>query len=203
MNAALDEFAQNGFEKASTNQIVKNARIGKGMLFYYFQNKEELFNYLINYSFDLANTKLIEQVDRKESDFIERLKQIAHAKTEFHLTHPNVLIFLGNLFLNDNTGISDSFKNRYEQMMNSRISLLYDGIDKTLFRKDIDTEKAFKLIQWSIDGYQNELIAKLKNHNLTTINFDTYWEEFYELLDILKMLYYQNKEGQNERSANQ
>lgn len=196
INAALQEFAENGFEKASTNRIVKTAKIGKGMLFYYFQNKEELFYYLIKYSLNLANTKLLEQVDKKEPDFIERLKQIAQSKTEFHLNHPNVLNFLGNLFLTDTLEIPVHFKKRYQEMLNSRISLLYEGIDTNLFRKDIDKEKALKLIKWSIDGYQNELIAHLKNQNLTMINYDTYWEEFYELLDILKTLYYKKEEEQ-------
>lgn len=160
------------------------------MLFYYFQNKEELFNYLLNYSLDLVHHQLQQQVDSKEPDFIERLKQIAQRKTAFHLKHPNILSFLGNIFLRDISEIPESFKVRYEEMMKNQHSLLYNGIDKTLFRNDIDTEKAFKLIQWSIEGYQNELIAQLKNQNLTHINYNPYFEEFYELLDILKTLYY-------------
>ena len=190
LNAALNEFAENGFEKASTNRIVKNAKIGKGMLFYYFQNKEELFSYLIHYSLDLTHNQLIQMFDKKEPDFIERLKQIAQIKIEFHVKHPAVLNFLGNLFLKDAAEMPENLKKRYEELVAIQPTLLYDGIDKTLFRNDIDTEKAFKLIQWSIDGYQNELIARLKTQNLTHINYDVYWEEFYDLLDILKTLYY-------------
>ena len=160
------------------------------MLFYYFQNKEELFNYLMGYSLDLADAQILLHVDRKESDFIERIKQIAQSKTEFHLKHPHVLSFLGNVFLKGAVEIPVSFRKRYEEMMKMQPSLMYEGIDKTLFRDDIDTEKAFKLIQWSIDGYQSELVARLKNQNLTQVNYNFYWEEFYELLDILKTLYY-------------
>ncbi len=191
LNAALNEFAENGFDKASTNRIVKNAQIGKGMLFYYFQNKEELFYYLINYSLDLASTQLIQLLNSKEPDFIERLKHIAQIKIEFHLKHPSVLSFLGNLFLKDASDIPANLRNRYQEMMAIQPSLLYEGLDTTLFRNDINTEKAFKLIQWSIEGYQNELIAQLKNQNLAQLDYDLYWEEFYELLDILKTLYYQ------------
>ena len=39
LDAALMEFAEHGYEKASTNRIVKEAGIGKGMLFYYFKSK--------------------------------------------------------------------------------------------------------------------------------------------------------------------
>ncbi|WP_442961067.1 helix-turn-helix domain-containing protein [Pseudogracilibacillus sp. SO30301A] len=33
MNAAIMEFVQSGFERASTNEIVKRANISKGSLF--------------------------------------------------------------------------------------------------------------------------------------------------------------------------
>ena len=40
INGALEEFTKNGFEKASTNVIVKNAGISKGALFKYFQIRD-------------------------------------------------------------------------------------------------------------------------------------------------------------------
>ncbi len=39
INASLAEFARNGYERASTNEIVKEAGISKGSLFVYFNNK--------------------------------------------------------------------------------------------------------------------------------------------------------------------
>ena len=36
------EFAQSGFEKASTNEIVKRSNISKGSLFNYFNSKKDL-----------------------------------------------------------------------------------------------------------------------------------------------------------------
>lgn len=74
--------------------------------------------------------------------------------------------------------------------------MIYEGVDLSLFRDDVDVEKAFKLIRWSIEGYQNELLHKLKGRNMTQIDFDPYWAEFYEYLDILKKSFY--KEGERE-----
>ncbi|MER2064628.1 MAG: helix-turn-helix domain-containing protein, partial [Alkalibacterium sp.] len=48
LNAAFQEFSDKGYQQASTNRIAKQAGIGKGTLFYYFGNKEKLFQYLIN-----------------------------------------------------------------------------------------------------------------------------------------------------------
>ena len=37
LEVAIREFADKGFEKSSTNEIVKGAGISKGILFHYFQ----------------------------------------------------------------------------------------------------------------------------------------------------------------------
>lgn len=42
LDAALEIFAKNGYYKASISQIAKEASISKGLLYNYFQNKEEL-----------------------------------------------------------------------------------------------------------------------------------------------------------------
>ncbi len=41
--AAADEFAERGYEGASLNQIIEDAGISKGSLYYYFDDKEDLF----------------------------------------------------------------------------------------------------------------------------------------------------------------
>ncbi|GAB2497270.1 hypothetical protein GCM10008929_17930 [Alkalibacterium psychrotolerans] len=55
LDAAFQEFAEKGYEQASTNQIAKAAGIGKGTLFYYFKNKQNLFYDLIDVAFNIAD----------------------------------------------------------------------------------------------------------------------------------------------------
>ena len=40
LDAAIREFAEHGYDKASTNSIVKEAGIAKGLLFHYFGSKK-------------------------------------------------------------------------------------------------------------------------------------------------------------------
>ena len=48
LNAALNEFANKGFDRASTNEIVKSAGISKGLLFHYFNNKKDFSSFCLN-----------------------------------------------------------------------------------------------------------------------------------------------------------
>ena len=50
INASLKIFAINGYKHASTDDIVKEAGISKGLLFHYFINKMGLYSFLIDYS---------------------------------------------------------------------------------------------------------------------------------------------------------
>ncbi|RVU44830.1 TetR/AcrR family transcriptional regulator [Lujinxingia sediminis] len=43
LEAAGEEFAERGYESASVNQIIRRAKISKGSLYYYFEDKADLF----------------------------------------------------------------------------------------------------------------------------------------------------------------
>lgn len=47
LRAALDEFAAHGFSAASLNRIIDAAGISKGSLYYYFDDKEELYAHVV------------------------------------------------------------------------------------------------------------------------------------------------------------
>ncbi|MFW5967826.1 MAG: TetR/AcrR family transcriptional regulator [Persicimonas sp.] len=44
LEAAADEFAAKGYEGASINQIIERAGISKGSMYYYFEDKADLFD---------------------------------------------------------------------------------------------------------------------------------------------------------------
>lgn len=81
-----------------------------------------------------------------------------------------------------------------ENMKQAGYKLMYEGIDRSRFRKGADPEKVFHLIRWSIDGYQQELLARLTGQKLAEIDFAPYWEEFYGYLAILKKSFYETEE---------
>ena len=62
LEAAIREFADKGFEKASTNEIIKEAGISKGILFHYFQNKKNLFLFVYDYSVELCMDEFLKRL---------------------------------------------------------------------------------------------------------------------------------------------
>lgn len=47
LRAALDEFSTHGFAEASLNRIIAAAGISKGSMYYYFDDKEDLYGHLL------------------------------------------------------------------------------------------------------------------------------------------------------------
>lgn len=72
---ALDEFANNDYNTASVSKIVEKAGIAKGSVYQYFENKQDLFMYLL----DVANQEMLGFIQQTaapnpDADFFERLR---------------------------------------------------------------------------------------------------------------------------------
>jgi len=104
---------------------------------------------------------------------------------------PYVFDFFGTLYLNNYDILSEEQMKRLTEMKKEAFAKLYKNNDESLFRKDISPELVYKLIQWSLDGYEKELINSFRDKNLSSINFDPYWADYYGFLDLLKTIYYE------------
>lgn len=189
LDAAFEEFADYGYEYASTNRIVQKAKIGKGMLFYYFNSKKDLFNYLVVYGLEYID-KYYNMIDENEADFIEKHKKIAKIKLKSYTDNPYIFNFFGTLYLSEYDGLTDESKNKILGLRSLGFSRIYSNIDKGLFRDDIDPDQIIKLINYTMTGYETELVNELKGKKLSSINYDPYWEEFNDFLELIRKIYY-------------
>lgn len=72
---ALDEFANNDYNTASVSKIVEKAGIAKGSVYQYFEDKQDLFLYLLDY----ANQEMLSAIQGtpppdSNADFFETLR---------------------------------------------------------------------------------------------------------------------------------
>jgi len=84
VSAAREVFALRGFSNATLDEIAEKAEFGKGTLYNYFQNKDELFEAVIAHSFDCfieiaqetcldPSLSLLESFDRFTAGLLEHL----------------------------------------------------------------------------------------------------------------------------------
>lgn len=82
INAALREFSLNNYATASTNKIVSNANISKGILYHYFGSKKNLYLFLYDYTTTKFSEALNRQIDLAEPDIFKRYEQIMKIKID-------------------------------------------------------------------------------------------------------------------------
>jgi AcrR family transcriptional regulator len=75
LESALHHFADKGYEGASIREIIESAGVTRPVLYYYFENKEDLFRRLVEREFSEYVGRLREIVDSLEGAR-ERLKAI-------------------------------------------------------------------------------------------------------------------------------
>ena len=193
INAALDEIALKGFKKASTNVIVKQAGISKGMLFYYFGSKEELFDFLCEYTIEFANQEYIGKFSPqlKTRDFIERCSILAKRKKYALSNHPKVIKFFESFFIPSNEAYFSKYSDTIQEMHRNIVEGLYNDIDYSLFREGVEPEKTLTYIRWLTERYEKELTDKLINEGgMRRENVDAAFADYYEFLADLKKVFY-------------
>ena len=188
INAALKIFSQKGYKDASTDVIVKEAGISKGLLFHYFTSKQGLFDFVCDYSTKYMTLELTRSVRKGEKDFFQVMTQLSAGRVSVmknypymqqflrkirHETDPEALAVLG-------TGISDmetTYRNIYNQINTSKL------VNPDSFDKLID------IIDWMNDGFIKDRFDKEDEDP------DKLFEEYADYLAVLRTHFYKSSEN--------
>lgn len=190
LNAALNEFAHKGFKNASTNEIVKEASIGKGMLFHYFNNKKDLFIFLYDYCIDINMNEFYKRINLDEKDFFVRLRQIQLIKMELLNKYPDIFKFLQVAYIEKSSDIKDDLDNSNKKYLESASNKVFEGIDMSKFKDGIDIKKVINIITWTLQGFADGLLNKAKLTSSNQINYEKAFSETEDYLEIFKNCFY-------------
>jgi len=193
LNAAMKEFRY-GYKKASTDIIVREAGISKGLLFHYFGTKDQLYEFLIRYAMDVVEANHFDMLNMGHRDILEGFWQATLLERDISDQYPSIYGFLEgvNTYREDlpNTEISDAFFQKQESVA----AQLYNECDTSLFREDIDSQKAVDLICWAMNGFFDYTDFKLSSleEGWEGQNYEDFLEELRDYLDIVRLCFYKS-----------
>lgn len=197
IDAALVEFAENGYERASTNKIVSGAKIGKGMLFYYFGSKKNLYRFLTDHCLEQVEHFLSDVKKQDAGNLIERYRAISQIKWRYYHSNPNMFNFLATAMRPDGLKqLTPKQRAANTRMRYERDEALYRNIDETLFRPRINAKQAAEYIRWIMEGYERKLTLEFeqKNWRGDPKMLENAWRDFEEFLIRLEKFFYKEKE---------
>mgnify|MGYP000846753255 CR=1 FL=1 len=152
-SAAMREFALRGYDRASTNRIVEEAGIAKGLLFHYFSNKKRLYLYLYDASVERITGEIFREVDFSDGDFFSRLSAIQRIKFRLIEMHPGIMEFLKAAYLEESEAVRGALEERNRDLLMVNFQKVFEGIDATAFRADLDMGMTIKTITWAYEGF--------------------------------------------------
>ncbi len=91
---AIQEFALQGYNKASTNRIMEEAGMAKGLLFHYFSNKPKLYLACLDKVLSEFQVQLDQFMQHMSQDIFERLASYLRWKSELFHSKPITFRFL-------------------------------------------------------------------------------------------------------------
>lgn len=181
INAALKVFAENGYGHASTDEIVREAAISKGLLFHYFISKLGLYAFVYDYSVRYMVLELSSGVSKEETDFFELIDQIKQSQLQVMKNYPHMLHFLNKSRYED---VSEALVETEEKrsILPQWYGQTMERADHSGFRDGVDVPKLLKLIEYTSDGLMNERFAD------ESFQPEIYYDEMKQYLVMLKNL---------------
>ncbi len=152
LSAALDEFASNRFDNASTNAIVKNAGISKGSLFKYFENKEDLYFYLIDTVSERMGAQMAGKTGDLPVDVYDRIIAYSSLEINYYLEHPTEGRLLTNFASERDNDIAAKIEERYGDTSKASYEQLMAGTGLDKNKTDI--------LKWVLEGFNKDFLTR-------------------------------------------
>ena len=186
INAALKVFAAQGYRHASTDDIVREAAISKGLLFHYFQSKLGVYHFVYDYSVRYMNLELKSFVSTKETDLFEVMKQIEYARMHAMRGYPCMQQFLNSAMTEECYEALISIEEK-----RNNLEKIYEGIyaqiDYSSLPKGVDGEKLHKMLDFTIKGLMAQRFRD------ASFQPEMLYHEICEYLDMMKGIVYRQE----------
>lgn len=183
INAALKVFAMHGYRHASTDDIVREAAISKGLLFHYFENKLGVYTFVYDYSVRYMTLELKSTVEAEETDLFTLVKQSECARMHAMRGYPYMQQFLNRSMSED---VSEALL-AIEEKRNILLSA-YDGIRKQMNFQELpsgtDGEKLYKMLDLTIKGLMTERFQD------ASFQPEMLYAEIVDYVDMMKQIVY-------------
>ena len=144
IEAAKKEFERVPIEQVSIKNIVENAEIARGSFYQYFENKEDLFEYIMCDKIGNIQNKLMEIIEKEDGNIINIFINVYDHLIQVGKMRKNNKLFK-QIFENIKT--SDNLMFIKKEEINKKLEqTLYSLYDKNKEILNIQSEEDFKLV---------------------------------------------------------
>lgn len=191
--AALKEFARVPFDKASINQIIRNADISRGSFYTYFVDKQDVVEFLLKDKYEEMQRLCIKELDTSGGDYFAMVELMFEYFVRELQTTKDMIEIAKNIFSNQENARVLGMKGWPEpncmEKEDSPIRWTYENVDKSRFR--FETLEDFSA---TATLAMSSLAFSLKQYYEYPDQLDAIRRRFSRSLEILKYGSYRNND---------
>lgn len=163
VDAAVDEFAQYGLENASTNRIVENSGISKGSFYQYFEDKQDVFMYLLSV-LEKEKMDFFKGMHPPSSnmDTFEYFRWMIKAGMQFNSAYPRMTRAVSRVLLGEGLYYGKNFAS-YREKMTQALSMMIKG---AIERGEVDPSVDVELAVMVMDTWSNAISTYILNEGM-------------------------------------
>jgi len=120
LEAGIDEFARKGLDRASINSIAKEANLSVGVIYKYYQDKDQFFLACVEHSLKLLETAM-KDVIQNEDDVVRCMELIIKELIDGAKKHQNYYIMYNEI----TSGSCQKFAVELAQKIEGKTSFIY------------------------------------------------------------------------------
>ena len=185
IQAAVDEFGAHPYLKTSINRIIKKAEISKGSFYQYFNNKKDLYKYILDQVTEAKMKFLGEKMKNyQELDFFEMLRELFVGGIQFKKEYP-LYSEIGDRILNSN---NESLKEEiYAESKPKSNEFFEQLLNEAVQEGEIDPKIDINFTAFLLTDFSISIVNYFfENHNPDNID---------EIMDYVDKMLYIMKNG--------
>jgi len=182
LQVCLEIFASEGFDAASTNQMVSRLGIAKGTLFKYAPSKKALFLHL----FEAVTIELAEIQDSpaiyRSADLFVRVEDLFEAFLAYAEAHPVRYQFALRATVDTSSSIYPEVEQIRLRISRKYLTAIFDGVDWTLYCHP--REEVVEIFTWILSGSRSAAITVLGRDS----SMEAYVRQIRNQISVLRKL---------------
>jgi len=186
VGAAIDEFVQYGLENASTNRIVANSGISKGSFYQYFEDKQDVFMYLLTV---LENEKMEyfkgKHPPSMNMDTFQYFRWMIKEGMEFNTSNPRLTQAISRVMFGEGMYYGNVFSDVRERTAQG----LHAMIEQAIERGEVDPSVDVELAVMVMETWSNAISTYVMNEGMKQKNIMKWMRSAKVQERIDKMLY--------------
>src|SRR5699024_6675669 len=115
---------------------------------------------------------------------------VGFQKLRIQQRYPQVFDFLASVIQEEATSVQPFIQQKVNPIYEEGIAKLYQNIDYTKFRQEIDVDKAIDILTWTMSGLGEKGLQELETSGTLQAFGEYYLREWNQYAELLKQSFY-------------